>query len=221
MTLPIDQLIRAPRKTVTLTVTAEGKLIVKAPRLMPMWFINRFIDEKQEWIERRIALIQKNPIKTKKEFLGGEQFLYLGTMYGLQIESGRRSIEVVDKLYVPNVPKSALKTALTLWYKAQAKKIIFERIDLFKKKTGLLPMGVSLSDARSKWGTCFHDNSMNFSWRLVMAPVSVIDYVVAHEFAHIKVKNHSRKFWDTVGSFYPLYRSERRWLKKNGALLDF
>jgi predicted metal-dependent hydrolase len=220
MTIAIDQLIRSHRRSISLSISSDGKLIVKAPVFMPMFFINKFVNEKEDWIERRINLIKIHPVQAKKEYVNGEKFYFVGSMYELSRKSGHRTIEVSDKLYVPNIPASLLKTELTLWYKAQAKKIISERIELFTKKTGLVPSGVTISNARSKWGTCFHDNSMNFSWRLVMAPVSVIDYVVAHEFSHMKVKNHSKKFWDTVGSFCPLYRIERRWLKKNGEILD-
>jgi hypothetical protein len=220
MTIPIDQLIRSHRRSISLQISPEGKLIVKAPYLVPVFLINRFVTEKQDWIERRIHSITVSPVKAKKKFVDGEKFFYLGELYELQTVTGQRSITISEKLYIPNIPHSLIKTELTMWYKARARKIIFERIDLCKKKTGLVPQGVTMSEARSKWGTCFHDNTMNFSWRLVMAPMSVIDYVVAHEFAHMKVKNHSRKFWGTVGSFFPEYRTHRRWLKKNGAMLD-
>jgi predicted metal-dependent hydrolase len=220
MTIPIDQLIRSHRRSISLTISSDGKLIVKAPTLMPMFFINRFIHEKQDWIERRITMIKVSPIKAQKVFTHGEKYYYLGNLYELSLESGRRKIEVTDTLNVPNIPKTLLKTELTMWYKAQAKKIIFERVDIYKKKTGLSPVGITISNARSKWGTCFHDNTINFSWRLVMAPLTVIDYVVVHEFSHITVKNHSKKFWDTVGLYCPLYKTERRWLRKHGGILD-
>lgn len=220
MTVPIDQLIRSRRRSISLMVSPDGKLIVKAPTLMPMFFINRFVSQKQDWIERRIALVKVAPVQAKKEYAHGEKYYYLGSLYELYRESGRREIDVTDKLYVPNIPKTLLKTELTMWYKKQAKAVIFERVELYKKKTGLVPVGVTISNAKSKWGTCFHDNTMNFSWRLVMAPITVVDYVVAHEFSHMKVKNHSKKFWDTVGLFCPLYKIERRWLRKHGQMLD-
>jgi predicted metal-dependent hydrolase len=221
MALPTYTLERSHRRSISLTISSDGKLIVKAPTLMPAFIINRFIKEKQDWIERRIALIEVNPVKAKKEFVNGEKFYFLGKLYELSVVSGTRTIELNEVLIVPNIPKILLKTELMMWYKTQAKKIILERVEIYKNKTGLTPTGVTISNARSKWGTCFHDNTMNFSWRLVMAPLSVIDYVVVHEFSHIQVKNHSRKFWERVKLYCPLYRTERRWLKTHGSMLDF
>jgi predicted metal-dependent hydrolase len=79
--------------------------------------------------------------------------------------------------------------------------------------------GLMFSDTKSKWGTCMHDNRLQFNWRLVMAPRMVLDYVVIHELAHTKEKNHGRNFWAKVRAFTPAYRQHRKWLTDNAHLL--
>jgi hypothetical protein len=95
-----------------------------------------------------------------------------------------------------------------------------ERIRHYSGMIGLYPDRLRISNARFRWGSCSRDNSLSFSWRLAMAPSLIIDYVVVHELAHIKEKNHSRSFWALVETMMPDYRKHRHWLKENGHLLD-
>ncbi|MBK7452806.1 MAG: M48 family metallopeptidase [Anaerolineales bacterium] len=79
---------------------------------------------------------------------------------------------------------------------------------------------MKISSARTRWGSCSPDGTLNFTWRLVMAPLEVIDYVVIHELAHLRVKNHSSKFWDVVKAIDPQYKEKRKWLRENGGKLN-
>ncbi|MCS7122892.1 MAG: M48 family metallopeptidase, partial [Candidatus Micrarchaeota archaeon] len=78
---------------------------------------------------------------------------------------------------------------------------------------------VRITNARRRWGSCSSSNNLNFSWRLIMAPLEVIDYVVVHELVHTRIKNHSKAFWRMVEAVMPDYDRQRRWLRENGHML--
>ncbi|MBM4351392.1 MAG: M48 family metallopeptidase, partial [Deltaproteobacteria bacterium] len=107
------------------------------------------------------------------------------------------------------------------WYKGEAKETIARRVDYYSHRMHLSPKGIKITSAQSRWGSCSRDNRLSFSWRMIMAPLNVIDYILIHELAHIKEKNHSGRFWNYLESFLPDYRKHRLWLKENGPRLRF
>jgi predicted metal-dependent hydrolase len=109
---------------------------------------------------------------------------------------------------------------LAAWYKDQARLILPERTNYFAHQFGLKVRSIRITSARTRWGSCSRLNALSFTWRLVMAPLEIIDYIVVHELAHIAEKNHSRAFWSQVERMLPDYHYRRKWLKNNGRLLD-
>lgn len=106
------------------------------------------------------------------------------------------------------------------WYKEQARRKIPDRVNWYGRRIGLETGPIKITDARKRWGSCGKRNSLNFSWRLIIAPLHVLDYVVIHELAHTVERNHSRRFWSKVATMCPSYRSGMRWLKDNEHLLQ-
>ncbi|HMV29526.1 MAG TPA: M48 family metallopeptidase, partial [Anaerolineales bacterium] len=106
--------------------------------------------------------------------------------------------------------------AFTKWYKTQALTIFTERVNHYANLHGLIPKEVKVNSAKTRWGSCTSAGTLNFTWRLVMAPLEVIDYVVLHELAHLKVKNHSPRFWKLVESLCPDFKHHRKWLRDHG-----
>jgi predicted metal-dependent hydrolase len=102
----------------------------------------------------------------------------------------------------------------------EAERTLRERCAWFAALTGWQPNGVRLSAAKSRWGSCGINGTLHFSWRLVRAPLPVIDYVVVHELAHLAERNHSRRFWLKVAAVLPDFQRQRRWLRQNGHLLN-
>lgn len=105
------------------------------------------------------------------------------------------------------------------WYKKEAIKRIKERVDFYSSITGLKYRKISITNARHRWGSCNGIANLCFTWRLIMAPLEIIDYVIVHEIFHIEVKNHSKDFWQKVESFIPEYKKCRKWLTENQNLL--
>ena len=101
------------------------------------------------------------------------------------------------------------------WYKEESRRTLAERADHYARRLQLFPKGIKITGAQSRWGSCSRDNRLCFSWRIVMAPLKVLDYVLIHELVHIKEKNHSAKFWNYLGSIMPDYKKHRRWLREH------
>lgn len=109
---------------------------------------------------------------------------------------------------------------LIAWYKKRAAVILQERVESIAKDMRVLPNGVKITSAKTRWGSCSYTNHLNFSWRLIMCPPEVVDYVVVHELCHILHKDHSKSFWESVGRVDAAYREHENWLKENRRLME-
>jgi predicted metal-dependent hydrolase len=215
------QLIRSPRRTVSLSFDREGELVVRAPNRASQKDVERFIEQKRAWIEknRQRAQAQKS---RKKQFAEGEPFLLLGKEYPLRVTPEFRSRMYFENGFVVSLfQMNKIKKLFEDWYKDKALEIIRPRVGHYSGLMGVEHQRISVKNTRSQWGSCSHAGNLSFSWRLIMAPPEVVDYVVVHELAHILHKNHSAKFWKTVGQFCPDFKARRDWLKKQGPSLQW
>ncbi|HNH26771.1 MAG TPA: SprT family zinc-dependent metalloprotease, partial [Anaerolineales bacterium] len=204
MDIQIDNLVRAKRRTIALIVERDGSLTVRAPRRATLNDIYGFIQEKTDWILRsREKLKAIKPIP-KKAYVDGERFLFLGQEYELRLVPPQRTALKLDGGFTLSTSAQERgELAFTKWYKTQALTIFTERVNHYANLHGLIPKEVKVNSAKTRWGSCTSAGTLNFTWRLVMAPLEVIDYVVLHELAHLKVKNHSPRFWKLVESLCP------------------
>ena len=111
------------------------------------------------------------------------------------------------------------KSVFEAWYKNQAGTLIPERVNLYARRDKFKFNKLRISSARKRWGSCSAKRTLSFTWRLVMAPLDVIDYVVVHELCHLIRLDHSEKYWDLVAGILPDYKLKRKWLKDNGRFL--
>jgi predicted metal-dependent hydrolase len=109
---------------------------------------------------------------------------------------------------------------LTQWYQKEALEIFFDRIRVYSEITGWKCNKLQLSNAKKQWGVCDNNNNIKLNWRLIMAPLTIIDYVVIHELAHTVEPNHSKRFWEKVAGIMPDYKIKRQWLKDNSKYLN-
>ena len=201
-------------------VTHDATLVVRAPMRTPLSYIEKLIEEKSTWIERKMREFEKRPKADKKTFFEGEEFLYLGKKYKLEIVEGTK-IKITEdlRLLFPKVFLWRAKARMHDWYKKQAQVEISERTKVIASKLNLEYSTLKISNAKTNWGSCGPKNSLNFNWRLIMAPEGVVDYVIIHELMHILEKNHSAKFWNKVATVMPEYRTARKWLRENSKVL--
>lgn len=217
----IDKIIRSKRKSIAIIIDMDGKVIVRAPYNASTKQINNFIDDKKDWIRSKKQTAEKLPRSRPKEFIFGEEFLFLGYPYLLEIVDQQPSPLILNERFL--LSRSALpnaKDVFTKWYKKQAKKVITDRVTKFAQEFNFDFQRIRITSAKTRWGSCGSKGSLNFTWRLVMAPQSVIDYVVVHELVHIKVKNHSKEYWQQVEKIMPDYKLQKTWLNDNGQLLS-
>jgi len=215
--IKIDKIIRSKRKTLALVIKADATLVVRAPMRVPLHYINNFVGKNRHWIEEKQRQVG-TPVK-KKEFVDGEEFLYLGNAYKLKIEDCD-NIELAQVLFFPKKHLWEAKEKMIEWYREMAREIIKNRADIYSMETGWEYRMIKITSAQGRWGSCSGSGSINFPWRLVLAPVDVIDYVVVHELAHIHEKNHSARFWGKVEAVLPDYKQKKLWLKENRKFLN-
>ena len=217
----IDQIIRSNRKSFAIIIQPDGKLVVRAPLRASNRQIFAFVDQNAGWIQQKKAEVSiRTPKIQARNYREGEMFLYLGKEYPLILVDTQKQPLLLDgsfKLAVRALPEAQL--AFSGWYKKQAAEIISARVDDYVSQQGFSFTKFGITGARTRWGSCSHKGSLNFSWRLVMAPMEIIDYVVVHELVHTRHHNHSREFWVAVAQIMPDYRQRRSWLKQNGYLL--
>jgi predicted metal-dependent hydrolase len=196
-------------------ITRDAMLVVRAPLKFPEKEIERFINAKQEWIlKHQHRQLQKQG--TKKEFVDGEEYLFLGQKYRLQITPDYSSKVLFDDTFL--LSKFQLpyaKKKFEEWYRLHAKKQLTIRAKKYSVIMGVEFKRLAITGAETRWGSCSSQATINFSWKLIMAPEEVVDYVVIHELAHIRHHNHSQAFWNFVEGFDPLWKQHRQWLKDN------
>ncbi len=214
---------RKRRKTISLQIGDKSELVIAAPHFTSISEINRFVQEKENWISKAIQKHKEALIKNKaKEYTTGEHFYYLGKAYPLEVFfEPLENIGVVfwdNRFFLNTQEKIDLrKHYFVLWYKKKTHEYLRGRVDFFSRMLKLQPGNLRITSAKSRWGSCSEGNNLAFSFRLMMAKPEVIDYVVVHELMHIKEKNHSAKFWQLVESAMPQYKAHRRWLKDNNS----
>ena len=217
----ITRIIRSKRKSIALIIERDGSLVVRAPLQATDDDILNVVEAKADWIKTTQEKARKlGPVPVRKRFVDGEEFWYLGKPYPMEIVKGRKTDLYLDGSFrMSGTTQAKARLAFESWYKKQAKAIIPGRAYKLAAQYGFNFQRVRITSARTSWGSCSSRGTLSFSWRLVMAPEAMIDYVIVHELVHLHVKNHSKEFWRQVGLILPDYKEKRFWLKKNATVL--
>ena len=198
--IQIDKLARSKRKTLALIVEIDGTLTVRAPVRMKEAEIRGFITAKAGWIQRKQAKVRAVAV-APREYEDGETLLYLGKEVLLCLVPEQKPALVLNSVF--KLAKSAQPRAESIfeaWYKEQARAMLTGRVEIFAARHAFKVGKIRISSARTRWGSCSAKRTLSFTWRLVMAPSAVIDYVVVHELCHLRELNHSGSFWVRGGS---------------------
>jgi predicted metal-dependent hydrolase len=196
---------------------------VRAPLHIPLTAILEFVASKSAWIEKHRARMEEQVnAHQPRRFQAGELISFLGRDYPLYILRSKTQILRLETtrfvLSADLLPRAA--QVLEKWYANQLQLILALRLQLLAQAVGARPQQVRISRARTRWGSCSSKGTLALSWRLAMAPVEIIEYVIVHELAHLRHPDHSRAFWQLVARVLPDYAQRRTWLKKNGHLLS-
>jgi len=203
-------------------VEPNGNITVRAPRNLDLQKINSIVSLKSGWIYKAISELEElNRTKVHRSLVNGEGYLYLGKNYRLKIEkSPQLPLSLTQGYFVLDKSQiSRAKEHFINFYKEKGKEHITERVEYFRKRIGVEPKTVRIMELRNRWASR-SKTGLNFHWKVMLAPMTVIDYMIVHELAHLKREDHSPQFWEIVESIIPDYDEKKSWLRSNGANLD-
>ena len=217
----ISQVIRSKRKTFSLEIKPDGRLIVRAPNSATQGQIQKLVKHKAAWIlKTRKRLARQYAGLKPRTFSPGETFWYLGKQYPLRLTDRQRPpLELNGTFYLSKAAHHRAKAVFVDWYREETRAITHDLIEKYKNQYGFKVNQVRITSARTRWGSCSGRHNLNFTYRLSMTPLRVIEYVVIHELVHLKHHNHSKAFWEAVAAINPDFRQDRDWLKQNGPRL--
>ncbi len=219
--MDIDQLIRSSRRSISLEITEQGKLVVRAPKRISQRTIEQMVSKHRDWIDRKRKEIAAKPKITPHFFQEGEVFYYLGEPHLLALATPDSLVTIGEgKIWIPRADnKQIMADKVTLWYQQRAKELLLPRLKELSAYYGLPYTTAKITSAKSRWGSCSGKNSICLSWYLVMAPSRVADSVMIHELCHTIHHDHSFAFWSLVEQIMPDYKQRRQWLKDNRYLM--
>jgi len=202
-------------------INEDAALIVNAPFNTSEEVINKVVLKYMDRLQKTQKEIQLRNLKfKKKEFINGERFLYLGNYYNLKLVDNREILlDFKDEFLLSKKYLSYAKNIFIIWYKRRAYETISQRVKLYAQKRGFKYNKINITNAQKRWGSCSRQGNLSFAWRLILAPLAIVDSVVVHELTHLEVKNHSKAFWNEVGILDPKYKEHKDWLKNNAYLL--
>jgi predicted metal-dependent hydrolase len=222
------EVVRSRRSTADIVIERDGRVLVRAPQSIPDERIEDMVEAKRYWIYKNLAEWRDlNATRVLREFRNGEGFLYLGRSYrlllvadqaeSLLLKGGRFCLQrdLVDQGDIP-----AAKAAFRDYYISRGTERITQRVAYFAPKVGVIPRKLDVRDLGNRWASCSPNGNIAFHWKCMMAPQTIIDYIVAHELCHFHHLDHTNAFWNEVDKVMPEYGERKEWLRVNGAGLD-
>jgi predicted metal-dependent hydrolase len=218
-------IIRSPRRRkLTITVERDRSVVVHTPASTPEEKIRQVVTAKRQWVYEKIRHSQKYhdlPHPPGKEIVNGESAFYLGRHYRIEmVKDGLTEIRFDQRFYIPATRAGNPQEVLRQWYIQRAHARIIPRVKYHARELGVACSKIKIVDNLYRWGSCTVNNNVNFNWRLIKAPMWVIDYVVIHELAHLIEANHTGRFWNIINSQAVHVEKARQWLKEHGQLLE-
>lgn len=219
---------RSRRTTADIVIERDGRVVVRAPVSVPDKRIEDLIEAKRYWIYKNLAEWRDlNATRVLRKYRNGEGFLYLGRAYRLLLvadqaeplllKNGRFCLrrDLVDR-----GDSEAAKAAFRNYYIARGTERITQRVKYYAPKVGVKPRDIDSRELGNRWASCYPNGNLAFHWKCMMAPQTIIDYIVVHELCHFHYPDHTDAFWNEVDKVLPAYRERKEWLRRHGAGLD-
>jgi predicted metal-dependent hydrolase len=217
----------ADRQTTDIVIERDGVVRVRPPLRMTPEQADETVFSKRMWIYRNLAEWRDlNATRIVREWVNGESFLYLGSSYRLSmVDKQTESLKLKDgrfQLLRSLVEQGGhqAQAAFEQFYKEKGLVRIQQRVSHFAPRVGVQPGAIQVKDLGYRWASCLPSGAMHFHWKCLMAPLTVIDYIVVHELCHMRHRDHSEAFWNEVDKVLPQYRERKEWLRQRGAHLD-
>ncbi|MEJ5244709.1 MAG: SprT family zinc-dependent metalloprotease [Bacteroidota bacterium] len=221
MQIEINKIIRSNRKTIALKIDNQCNLIIKAPASVPLSYIQKIVQQKQNWI-----IAKKIEVQNKKKFTrnlsNGAKITIFGNDYFINyVDNLQFALHLKnDQLLIASDLSKHIKPLLKQLIIKMAKEFFSVNVAKWASVMGLKYNRISVKNTVSRWGSCSSLGNLNFNWKLAFAPLEVIDYIIIHELSHLRHLNHSSDFWNEVRKYCPEYKKHKKWLKDNVQLLE-
>ena len=216
------------RQTTDIVIERSGVITVRPPLRMTPEQVDDTVFSKRMWIYRNLAEWRDlNATHVTREWVSGESFLYLGSSYRLQLVAQQdEPLKLKDgrfcllRAVVENGGNESAHMAFEAFYKEKGLPRLQKRVAHFATKVGVSAGEIQIKDLGYRWASCLKNGDLHFHWKCLMAPLTVIDYIIVHELCHLHHRDHSEAFWNEVDKVLPNYRERKDWLRMRGAELD-
>jgi predicted metal-dependent hydrolase len=214
--------VYSKRKTLSIIIERDRRVIVRAPLNTSKELIDKEIQKRKRLLQKKIDHNHKYPLeKQTNEFVSGETLMYLGKNYKLfVVDEELNGVEFDSKFFISRSLQSQANKLFREWYIRAAESIVVPKATQIAKKIGVTYNKINIVDLKFRWGSCTPNDNINLNWRLVKAPMTVIEYIIVHELTHLLEANHTPEFWNRVASQLPSYEKAKKWLKDNGHLIE-
>ncbi len=222
------EVVRSRRTTADIVIERDGRVLVRAPEWVDDEQVENIVESKYYWIYKALAEWRDlNATRIIREYKNGEGFLYLGRGYRLLLVHGqddplllKNGRFALRRDLVDSGEITSAKAAFKDYYMARGLERIGQRVSYFAPKVGVQPSGLDVRELGNRWASCSPTGKLAFHWKCMMAPPTIIDYIVVHELCHIRCRDHTDIFWNEIDKVMPKYYERKNWLKSNGAALD-
>jgi predicted metal-dependent hydrolase len=214
---------RSKRRTASIYIERDGSLSVLVPENTSEQEIKEILKANEYKIYKYQAKRQiLNEKAVKREPVNGQSFLYLGRNYYLQYNEEAKEIEFKGRyFYAPMGAAKRLNELFKEFYRKRGYKFILPRVNKYADMMGIEIEEISILELKTRWASCsVKKPKVNFHWKIMMAPASIIDYLIVHELTHFKHKRHNADFWNEIDKYFPGYQKQVAWLKEYGATLE-
>lgn len=222
------EIVRSRRRTADIIIERDGSVLVRAPEWADDKDIASIVESRLYWIYEGLAEWRDlNATRVLREYKNGEGFLYLGRSYRLSLvgdqdaalllKNGRFLLrrDVVERGEI-----AAAKVAFRDFYTAKGLERLQARVEYYAPKVGIKPTDIEVRELGFRWASCSATGTIAFHWKCMMAPQTIIDYVVVHELCHLHHRDHDSAFWNEVDKVMPDFTERKEWLRRNGAGMD-
>ncbi len=218
-------LARSRRKTASIYIEREGGVSLLVPEKLSERQIEELLESKRKWIYRNLAEWQDlNARRVHRDYVNGEGFLYLGRSYRLKLVPDlAEPLMLKDGYFCLRANNGSIPdadAAFKAFYKEKGAARIPPRVAYFQAKMDVEPKSIKVIDLKHRWASCTPGGNLNFHWKCMMSPLTILDYFVVHELAHLIYPNHTAAFWNQVDKVMPDYQERKEWLRDNGAGMD-
>lgn len=210
---------RPTARRITLRVSAAtGEVVITLPSRTAVNTAQRFATSHAGWIAARLARLPE-----RVDFAPGARLPLRGEPHRVSLRGARGGVHIAVEAGEPVISVGCepahVARRIRDFLTREARRDLLEAVERYAPRLGQRPVRMTLRDTRSRWGSCTARGELNFSWRLILAPPMVLDYLVAHEMAHLREMNHSPRFWALLGELCPNVDAAEAWLKRNGSSL--